>query len=113
MSKSCDTECETTATEGACHKPEPCSPSAEECPIECAAGMWKGSFFEAMRETQVDILKAKIHKAWGPMMEQVADALLESMEACWHAKLAQVHAAEAASGFKEKLHHIMTEEKNK
>jgi hypothetical protein len=64
-----------------------------------------------MREVQVEILKAKIHKAWGPMMDKAADALLESMTTSWHAKLAEVHAAEAASKFKEKLHALWLEGK--
>lgn len=112
MSKCCDneTQCETScapSTEGC--KP-PCE-SESECPIECAAEAWKGSFFQAMRAAQVEILKDKILKAHGPMLEQAADALLESMMALWQEKIAKVRAAEAAGEFKEKLQNLWTQEK--
>jgi hypothetical protein len=73
--------------------------------------MWKGSFFQAMREVQVDILKVKIRERHGEMMEQAAKELLESMTACWQAKMAEVQAAQAACGFKEKLCEIMSKHK--
>ena len=45
--------------------------------------MWKKAFFEAMHEVHVDLLKAKIQKNWGPMMEKGADITLEAMGAMW------------------------------
>jgi hypothetical protein len=113
MSKCCENEspCETScSTSTECCKP-PCESGGSECPIECAAEMWKGSFLQAMREAQVEILKAKILKSHGPMMEQAADALLECMMACWQSQIAKVRAAEAACGFKEKLQDLWTQEK--
>ena len=71
-----------------------CSSTASTscCPIEAAAEKWSGSFCEAMREVQVEILKQKIKKAWGTEMEKVGDAVIESMGAQWHAKLTQAKA---------------------
>ncbi len=62
------------------------------CPIETAAQKWSGSFCEAIQEVQVEILKAKIKKAWGPEMEQVGDAVIEAMGAQWQAMLTQAKA---------------------
>ncbi len=73
--------------------------------------MWKGSFFQAMREVQVDILKVKIRERHGEMIEEIARELLESMSAVWQAKMAEGRAAEAACGFKEKLGEIMSKQK--
>jgi hypothetical protein len=116
MKTSCSTECcptETAATQQ-CGGSTNCPTETESgCPIDCAAEMWKGSFLQAMRQAQVDILKAKIQKAWGPMMDQAADALLESMGAFWQSKIAEVRAAEACQGFKEKLRDLWLEEKKK
>ena len=112
MSKCCDTQCETEAPQGSCSS-QPCSSSAEECPIDCAADMWRGSFFQAMREVQVEALKSRIQKQFGPMVDQAADALIESMGACWQSKIAEVRAAEAAHGFKEKLRDIWLQERKK
>lgn len=66
-----------------------------------------------MREAQVEILKAKILKSHGPMLEQAADAMLEAAMACWQSKIADVRAAEAAAGFKEKLHDLWMADKKK
>ena len=81
--------------------------------MTCSMIMWKKAFFEAMHEVHVDLLKAKIQKAWGPMMDQAADALLESMGAFWQSKLAEIRAHEAGEGFKHKLHDLWMEEKKK
>jgi hypothetical protein len=116
MSECCDTHCDCHHHHhGGCEtrpcEPAPCCSTEKECPIECAAEMWKGSFFQAMREVQVDMLKVKIREAHGEMMEQAAHELLESMNAFWQAKMAEAHASEAACGFKEKLCEIMSKHK--
>ena len=51
---------------------EECCPtqSAEACPIEQAADLWKSSFHQAMREAHVEILKEKIKKAWGAKLDK-------------------------------------------
>jgi len=99
MGGTCDTSSGTCGTS----KPEygSCSTSACQCPcgtdcggdpVACAMGMWTGSFFQAMRAAQVDILKAKIQKAWGPKMDKAADAVLEAMGVKWQSMLAEAKA---------------------
>ena len=113
MSKCCDseTQCETSCSTEDC-KTQSCG-SSGECPIECATEKWKDSFCQAMQAAQVEILKAKILKAHGPMLEQAADAFLEAAMACWQTQIATVRAAEAKQGFKEKLHDLWLQEKKK
>jgi len=90
--------------DAACCGPDTgCTPSAAECPIEEAAGCWDGAFMQAMREAKVEILKGKILAAWGPMLEQGADGVIEAMEATWQSKIAAVRAHEAGQAFRAKL----------
>ena len=63
-----------------------------ECPVEQSVKMWESSFCRAMIETQTDILKEKIRKAWGPMMDKTADAVVEKMGIWWQSKLASAKA---------------------
>jgi hypothetical protein len=103
---SCDTgSCETNKHANECCDSGHCETSCHEdsCPLECGVNMWRESFFEAMKQAQVEILKAKMLKAWGPMMDQAADALLVSMDTCWQSKIAEIKAAEAHHSFEEKL----------
>ena len=112
MSKTCDNP---SQCESACHE-ESCQPSCgstSECPIECATEKWKDSFCQAMTEVQVDILKAKILKAHGPVLEQAADAFLEAAMACWQSQIAQVQKHQAAEAFKAKLVGLWTQPKGK
>ncbi|MBI2093845.1 MAG: hypothetical protein HYT88_03900 [Candidatus Omnitrophica bacterium] len=62
--------------------------------------MWSCSFFEAMKQAQVEVLKAKIQKAWGAKMEKAADSVIEAMGAQWQSLLAQENAK---AQLKEKL----------
>mgnify|MGYP001599704512 FL=1 len=62
------------------------------CPVDNSVKMWKNSFFVAMKETQVDILKEKIRKEWGEVMGKEADAILKAMETYWKTALEQAHA---------------------
>ena len=78
-------------------------PSEGDCPIDCAADLWKQAFGQAMKEVQVEILKTKIQKAWGPMMDASADALLAGMTAKWESMIADIKAAQACDEFKGKL----------
>ena len=105
MQNKCSTEsqtCQETAEE--------CCPTQSEdcCPIEQATNLWKSAFFQAMKEVHVDILKAKIQKAWGPKLEKSADAVLEAMETQWKSSLTK---GKAQHDLKEKLKNIMTEGK--
>jgi len=45
-----------------------------------------------MRKVHVDILKAKIAKAWGPMMDKSADAVMEAMGVKWQSMMAEAKA---------------------
>ena len=94
---SCDTKtgtCETAQTsQGHCENKCPCGCGSDcHCPIH----MWMCSFHEAKKSVQVDILKAKIQKSWGPKLEKEATAVLEAMEAKWK-------SMQAAGQFKEQL----------
>ena len=77
--------CETTPKQNDCKT----TASTECCPVEMAVQKWSESFCKAMTEVQVEILKAKIKKAWGTEMEKVGDAVFESMGAQWQAMLAK------------------------
>lgn len=101
MSVECSTSgCETASGAGSCG-PEtrggcPCGTSGcSGDPIDCATGMWSGAFFQAMKEVQVDLLKAKIQKAWGAKMDKAADAVLDAMGVQWRSMLAQADAKAA------------------
>ena len=108
----CDTKtgvCETTAT--------PQAQGASKCycggvcggdPIVCAMQMWGCSFFEAMKAAQVEILKAKIQKAWGPKLEKEANAVLAAMETKWTSMLA---VEQAKTELKAKLQELCKESK--
>lgn len=63
-------------------------------PINCSLDMWKTSFFKAMQDVQTDVLKEKIRKEWGPMMDKSADAVLRAMGTHWNAMLEQAKAKE-------------------
>jgi len=111
MSKCCEneTKCESSCEEKCereCH-------AAPECPVECATEQWKESFCRAMTEVQVEILKAKILKAHGPVLEQAADAFLEAATACWKSKIAVVQKQHAAKAFKHKLVELWVHEGKK
>ncbi len=101
--------CESKSCGSACESSCPCGTSGcSGDPLECATGMWSGSFFQAMKAVQVDILKSKLQKAWGAKMEKAADAVLESMQGQWQAMLAQ---SQAKSGLRERLQSLWQEGK--
>ena len=83
----CETKtgvCETAGTPQAqgpskCH----CGGDCGGDPIVCKMHMWACSFHQAMKAAQVEVLKAKIQKAWGSKLEKEANAVLELMEAKW------------------------------
>jgi hypothetical protein len=87
---SCDDKntCSTTAASSDCCPVEK-SLKGACCPIEAATELWTKSFFTALRDVQVDILKEKIRKAYGPVMDKAADATVEAMGAHWQAVLTQ------------------------
>ena len=83
--------CQTQTSQGAeC----PVEKSIEQgcCPIESATSMWQSAFFVAMKEAKVDILKEKIRKTWGTMLDKGADATVEAMGIHWESVLSQAKA---------------------
>ncbi len=62
------------------------------CPVENSVGMWNSSFFKAMGEVQVDVLKEKIRATWGTVIDKEADAIVEAMGTHWQSTLAQAKA---------------------
>jgi hypothetical protein len=75
-------------------------------PVEMGIVMWKKAFAEAMIETQKEKLKKRIEAAWGPMMDKVADAVIESMGKTWQSMLVQ---AAADQELREKIAKIWSE----
>lgn len=75
--------------------------------------MWAEAFGEAMCQAQTEILKAKILKAYGPMMDQAADAMMETMGALWQAKIAEIRTCEAKMAFKDRLRDLWLQDKKK
>ena len=105
MSECSGNVCETgAASESECrtsNKGCPCGTSGcSGDPMDCATGMWASSFFQAMKEAQVELLKAKIQKAWGQKMDKAADAVIEAMGVQWQSMLAQ---AKAKADFRQRL----------
>ena len=94
---SCDTKtgvCESTS-QGHCDQQSKC-PCGCGSDCACPIHMWMCSFHEAKKSVQVELLKAKIQKAWGPKLEKEACAVIEAMEAKWK-------SMQAAGQFKEQL----------
>jgi hypothetical protein len=95
----CDVKTGCCPTETAGPSAECCPACKTDCggdPVTCALQMWGRSFFRAMQEVQTDVLKEKIRKAWGPMMDKAADITLEGMSAKWQAMMAQAQTRETA-----------------
>ena len=88
---SCETKasaCSESSCESSCESKCPCGTDCGGDPIACSMAMWGKSFFCAMKELQVDIMKEKIKKAWGVKMDKAADVILEAMGTVWQSKLA-------------------------
>jgi hypothetical protein len=81
---------------------------AAGCPVEQAVEMWTCAGHQAWKEVHVDLLKAKILKAWGPQMEKTADAVIEAMGAQWQAMMAE---GQAKAELKQKIVAIFGEHK--
>jgi hypothetical protein len=78
------------------------------CQVEQAVEMWTCAGHQAWKEVHVDLLKAKILKAWGPQMEKTADAVIEAMGTQWQAMMAQ---GKAKTDLKQKIVSIFSEQK--
>ena len=117
MKTTCSTDCcptEAASTQQCSNGPADCLAEAGcKCPIEGATEMWGRSFGEAMCQAQTEILKAKILKAWGPMLDQAADGMMETMGVLWAEKIAEVRTAEAKSAFQQRLRDLWLQDKKK
>ncbi len=108
---SCDTKSGCCDEQGSGPAQQDCCPCGNACGgdiLTCGTMLWVGSFFNAMKEVQTDILKAKIQKAWGPKMDKAADAVLEAMGTKWQSMMAE---ANAKADLRSKLHKIWSEAK--
>jgi hypothetical protein len=88
-----ETECKTAA----CKTKESECPSHYFfseccCPVEKSIQAFGAAFPLAMREVQVEYLKARIKKAWGPQMEKQADAVIEGLGTFWSSLVATAKA---------------------
>ncbi len=100
-----ESKCQAESCES---KPQTPCKTEECCPVEIAIGMWNEAFCQAMREVQVDILKKKIQAAWGPSMEKVGDAVLETMGTKWQSMVAN---GKSQMDLREKITKIWSEKK--
>jgi len=90
--------CETSAAASGGHSEShcPCGGACGGDPMVCKMNTWMCSFHQAKKAVEVDILKAKISKLWGPKLEKEATVVLEAMEAKWK-------SMQAVGDFKEQL----------
>ncbi len=99
-SDTCDTGTMGCSTSTCGSSSGTCSACQTACggdPIVCATAMWQLSFFQALKAAQMEVLKAKIQKAWGQKMDKAADAVLEAMGVQWQSMLAQAGAKASLS----------------
>lgn len=101
-------ECRTSSDHTYCGHSECETKHGTCCPVDRAVDMWSCAGHQAWKEVHVDLLKAKILKAWGPQMEKTADAVIEAMGVEWQAMMAQV---KAKAGLKEKIASIFCDNK--
>jgi len=73
-------------------------------PMACAQQLWCSSFSEALRQVHVEALKVRIQKAWGPMIDQGADLVVEAMGTMWQSKMAE---AKSKNDLKAKMAALM------
>lgn len=92
--------------------------SSQDCPCCCntidpvqhAMVMWHKAFFDAMHEAQVERLKKRIDSTFGPTMDKVADAVIESFGKIWQSMLLQ---SEGKKELESKLQKIFSETSRK
>jgi hypothetical protein len=79
-------------------------------PFEMVMGMWYKTSFRAYSELMIEKLKKRIEAANGPVMDRVADALVESIGKEWQA---MIQKSSAKRELHEKLAKIMSEASEK
>lgn len=57
-----------------------CGPGS---PVDEAARMWQGAYFDAMRALQTDILKEKLRRKYGRELEKVAEDVADVLFKAW------------------------------
>ena len=105
---SCSGECRVTPDHVSCEHGESQMRNGDCCFVDHAVNMWTCAGHQAWKEVHVDLLKAKIMKAWGPQMEKTADAVIEAMGIQWQAMMAQ---GNAKADLKQKITSILSESK--
>ncbi len=105
---SCGGQSGCAGEQGACGHEACETRKAACCQVEKAVEMWTCAGHQAWKEVHVELLKAKILKAWGPQMEKTADAVVEAMGTQWQAALAQ---GKAKADLKQKIASIFSEQK--
>jgi len=101
-------ECGGSAEKKSCEHGEHETKTGSCCLVQHSVDMWTCAGHRAWKEVHVDILKAKILKAWGPQMEKTADAVIEAMGIEWKAMLAQ---GKAKADLKQNISSIFMESK--
>jgi len=75
-------------------------------PAQMLIPLWYKAFFTAQSELMVEKMKKRIDAAYGPTMDKLADAFMESMGKQWQA---MVQKTSANQEFQEKLTKILGE----
>lgn len=79
-------------------------------PVEHARQEWHRAFFQALHEAHVERLRKRIETAWGPSMDKVADAVIESFGKYWQSMIMQ---SEARKELDAKMQKIFSEASRK
>lgn len=79
-------------------------------PLEMVMPMWYKAFFAAYSQLMTEKLKKRIEAASGPVLDKMADALIESINKDWQA---MIQKSSAKKEFHEKLAKIMSESSQK
>lgn len=108
MKQECSTQEGTCATAGGeCSEGKvSCPTDALPCPVDMAKSCWDASFMRAMCDVQTEMLRNRIKKEWGPMMEKVADAVIETHSTVWQSWLSM---AKAKCNLRERMIEIWSE----
>jgi len=108
MSECSEKSCERGSCEETSKKCCACGTACGGDPAACAMAIWRGSFFQAMKELQVETLKPKLQKIMGAKMDKAADAAVESMMGMWQSMLTK---AKSQQDFQERLCALWSEGK--
>lgn len=79
-------------------------------PAQMLIPMWYKAFFTAQSELMTEKIKKRIEAAYGPTMDKLADAFIESMGRQWQA---MIQKNSANQEFQEKLIKILGEAQQK